>query len=138
MPIRRRATACAMLALVGAPALRAQLAPASDAIRAQVLGFYRDDQAHRWPDVLDHFWVGKISARWVAPTTDTAWQQADRVSVDSTCAQRSGPALALPMTVALIDDRWARVFVAPGCAGPRRVGAKLGPHGNQAPYQGTA
>ncbi len=29
-----------------------------DAIRARVLAFYRDDRAHRWPDVLDHFSVG--------------------------------------------------------------------------------
>src|SRR6059036_2017525 len=119
MAIRGRATVWAALAVVGITPLPAQLASPADLIRAQVLGFYRDDQAHRWPDVLDHFWVGKISARWVAPTTDTAWQQADRVPVDSTCAQRSGPALALPMTIALIDDRWARVFVAPRCAGPQ-------------------
>ena len=36
----------------------------------------------------------------------------------------------MPMSIALIDDRWARVFVAPGCAGPQdelwmlRVGAE--------------
>src|SRR5213080_3705256 len=109
-----RTATCAVLALIWVTPLAAQVASDRDAIRSQVLGFYRDDQAHRWPDVLDYFWVGKISARWTAPTTDT----------------RSRQGLALPMSIALIDDRWARVFVAPGCAGPQdelwmlRVGAE--------------
>jgi len=125
-----RTATCAVLALIWVTPLAAQVASDRDAIRSQVLGFYRDDQAHRWPDVLDYFWVGKISARWTAPTTDTRSQQALRVSVDSTCSPRSGLGLALPMSIALIDDRWARVFVAPGCAGPQdelwmlRVGAE--------------
>src|SRR5947207_12924878 len=114
-----RTATCAVLALIWVTPLAAQVASDRDAIRSQVLGFYRDDQAHRWPDVLDYFWVGKISARWTAPTTDTRWQQALRVSVDSTCSPRSGLGLALPMSIALIDGRWARVFVAPGRGGTR-------------------
>src|SRR5438094_9793040 len=113
-----RTATCAVLALIWVTPLAAQVASDRDAIRSQVLGFYRDDQAHRWPDVLDYFWVGKISARWTAPTTDTRSQQALRVSVDSTCSPRSRLGLALPMSIALTAAPWAPVVAAPGCAVP--------------------
>src|SRR6266550_3047970 len=59
-----RATVYAVLALIWVTPVGAQLATPEAAIRAQVQGFYRDDRNNRWPDVLDHFWVGKITARW--------------------------------------------------------------------------
>ena len=104
-----RATACVLLALMRATPLRAQRSPPGDAIRAEIEGFYRDDRDNRWPDVLSHFWVGKITARWTAPTADSAWTHARPASADSACAPGRGR--VLPMTIALIDDRWARVFV---------------------------
>src|SRR5437762_11682822 len=95
-----RTATCAVLALIWVTPLAAQVASDRDAIRSQVLGFYRDDQAHRRPDVLAYFWVGKISARWTAPTPDTRWQQALRVSVDSTCSPRSRRRLRVPSGLA--------------------------------------
>ena len=106
------ASGCAVLALAWVTPVRAQLATREAAIRAQVQGFYRDDRDKRWPDVLDHFWVGKITARWTAPTSDPAWVGAHPVEGDSTCVPGEDHVLSL----ALIDDRWARVFVTP-CRG---------------------
>jgi len=105
-----RATVYTVLALIWVTPVGAQLAPAREAIRAQVEGFYSDDRDSRWPDVLDHFWVGKITARWTAPTSNPAWVRAHSVAADSACG--SGQASErLAMTIALIDDRWGRVFV---------------------------
>ena len=104
-----RATACEVLALTWVTPAGAQLAAPREAIRAQVQGFYRDDRDNRWPDVLDHFWVGKITARWTAPTSDPAWVGAHPVERDSACVARDDHVPAL--SIALIDDRWARVFV---------------------------
>src|SRR6266550_4690479 len=92
----------------------AQLASPREAIRVQVQQFYSDDQHHRWPDVLDHFWVGKITARWTAPTSNPAWVGAHPVARDSACAPAGDDMPAL--SIALIDDRWARVFATP-CGG---------------------
>src|SRR2546430_8112764 len=64
-----RAAVYAVLALIWVTPVGAQLATPEAAIRGQVQGFYRDDRDNRWPDVLDHFWVGKITARWTAPTS---------------------------------------------------------------------
>jgi len=104
-----RAAACAVLALIWVTPVGAQLASPGETIRAQVKGFYRDDRDNRWPDVLDHFWVGKITARWTAPTSNPAWVGAHPVERDSACAAREDQRPAL--SIALIDDRWARVFV---------------------------
>src|SRR5947209_16307948 len=68
-----RVAVYAVLALIRVTPVAAQLATPEAAIRAQVQGFYRDDRDNRWPDVLDHFWVGKITARWTAPTSTQAW-----------------------------------------------------------------
>ena len=87
----------------------AQRAAPQEAIRAQVEGFYRDDRDNRWPDVLDHFWVGKITARWTAPTSDPAWLAARPPDRDS--AYLAGEHEILALSIAVIDDRWARVFV---------------------------
>ncbi len=106
-----RAAACAVLALVWVTPVGAQLVAPGAAIRAQVQGFYSDDRDNRWPDVLDHFWVGKITARWTAPTSNPAWVRAHPVAADSACASGQAPE-RLTMTIALIDDRWARVFVS--------------------------
>jgi len=106
-----RAAACAVLALVWVTPVGAQLVAPGAAIRAQVEGFYSDDRDNRWPDVLDHFWVGKITARWTAPTSNPAWVRAHPVAADSACASGQAPE-RLTMTIALIDDRWARVFVS--------------------------
>jgi len=65
--------------------------------------------------VLDPFWVGKITARWTAPTSNPAWVRAHPVAADSACGSGYAPE-RLAMTIALIDDRWARVFVTP-CGG---------------------
>ncbi len=109
-----RAATCTVLALTWAAPVGAQRASAREAIRLQVQGFYRDDRDHRWPDVLDHFWVGKITARWTAPTSNPAWGAAHPVEGDSACA----PGEDHLLSVALIDDRWARVFVTPCGGGP--------------------
>src|SRR5881409_1189556 len=100
----------AVLALIWVTPLPAQVASARDEIRVQVQGFYRDDRDNRWPDVLDHFWVGKITARWTAPTADSAWIDARPISGDSACALEQQGKLALSIVV--IADRWARVFAA--------------------------
>jgi hypothetical protein len=110
-----RAATCAVLALTWAAPVAAQRASAREAIRLQVQGFYRDDRDHRWPDVLDHFWVGKISARWTAPTSDPAWVAARPIDRDSACASPNPQTVSA--SIALIDDRWARVFVT-RCAVP--------------------
>ena len=68
MPLVGRAAACLLIALAWSVPLAAQQASAEDAIRTELLEFYRDYRADYWPDVLDHFWVGKITARWTAPT----------------------------------------------------------------------
>jgi len=102
--------ACAVLELTWVTFVGAQLPSPREAIRVQVEGFYRDDRDNRWPDVLEHFWVGKITARWTAPTSDPAWVRASPVAADSACASGRAPE-PLAMTIALIDDRWARVFV---------------------------
>ena len=99
----------AVLALIWVTPLPAQVASARDEIRVQVQGFYRDDRDNRWPDVLDHFWVGKITARWTAPTSDPAWLAARPIDRDSACV--AGKDHGLSVSIALIDDRWARVFV---------------------------
>jgi len=109
-----RAAACAVLALVWVTPVGAQLVAPGAAIRAQVQGFYSDDRDNRWPDVLDHFWVGKITARWTAPTSNPAWVAAHPVEGDSACV----PGEDHVLSVALIDDRWARVFVTPCRGGP--------------------
>src|SRR5207244_9283965 len=56
-----RVAVYAVLALIRVTPVAAQLATPEAAIRAQVQGFYHDDRDNRWPDVLDHFWVGKIT-----------------------------------------------------------------------------
>ncbi len=104
-----RTATCGVLALIWVTSLAAQVASARDAIRVQVQGFYRDDRDNRWPDVLDHFWVGKITARWTAPTSDPAWLAARPIDRDSACVAGKDPVLSV--SIALIDDRWARVFV---------------------------
>jgi hypothetical protein len=104
------AETCALLALIWVTPAGAQRASPAEAIRGQVQGFYRDDRDNRWPDVLDHFWVGKITARWTVPTSNPAWVRARPVAADSACASGRAPE-PLAMTIALIDDRWARVFV---------------------------
>ena len=103
------AATCAVLALIWVTPLATQVAFARDEIRVQVQGFYRDDRDNRWPDVLDHFWVGKITARWTAPTSDPAWLAARPIDRDSACV--AGKDHGLSVSIALIDDRWARVFV---------------------------
>jgi len=103
------AATCAVLALIWVTPLAAQVAFARDEIRVQVQGFYRDDRDNRWPDVLDHFWVGKITARWTAPTSDPAWLAARPIDRDSACV--AGKDHGISVSIALIDDRWARVFV---------------------------
>ena len=80
-----RVAVYAVLALIRVTPVGAQLATPEAAIRAQVQGFYRDDRDNRWPDVLDHFWVGKITARWTAPTSNPAWVGAHPVEGDSAC-----------------------------------------------------
>jgi len=107
-----RATGYAVVALICVRPVGAQFASPREAIRAQVQGFYRDDRDNRWPDVLDHFWVGKITARWTAPTSNPAWEGAHPVQGYSECV----PGADQVLSVALIDDRWARVFVTP-CGG---------------------
>jgi len=109
-----RATVHAVLALIWVAPVGAQLATPEAAIRAQVQGFYRDDRVNRWPDVLDHFWVGKITARWTAPTSNQAWLAARPLDRDSACVAGEDHVLS----VALIVDRWARVFVTPCGGGP--------------------
>src|SRR3989442_13573365 len=108
-----RAAVYAVLALIWVTPVAAQLATPKAAIRAQVQGFYRDDRDNRWPDVLDHFWVGKITARWTAPTSNPAWVGVHPVE-DSACM----PGEDHVLSVALIADRWARVFVTPCRGGP--------------------
>src|SRR2546422_851759 len=103
------AATCAVLALIWVTPLAAQVASARDEIRVQVQGFCGDDRDNRWPDVLDHFWVGKITARWTAPTSDPAWLAARPIDRDSACV--AGKDHGLSVSIALIDDRWARVFV---------------------------
>jgi len=97
----------AVLAVIWVAPVGAQLASPREAIRVQVEGFYRDDRDNRWPDVLEHFWVGKITARWTAPTSNPAWVGTHPVERDSACAAGEDHLLS----IALIDDRWARVFV---------------------------
>ena|SRR6266849_9595141 len=75
-----------VLVLIWAIPVEAQFVSPREAISAQVQGFYRDDRDNRWPDVLDHFWVGKITARWTAPTSNQAWFAARPLDRDSTCA----------------------------------------------------
>jgi len=103
-----------VLALMWVTPVGAQLATPEAAIRAQVQGFYRDDRDNRWPDVLDHFWVGKITARWTAPTSTQAWLAARPLERDSACVAGKDHVLS----VALINDRWARVFVTSCRGGP--------------------
>src|SRR2546426_12153514 len=104
-----RVAVYAVLALMWVTPVGAQLATPEAAIRAQVQGVYRDDRDNRWPDVLDHFWVGKITARWTAPTSDPAWLAARPIDRDSACV--AGKDHGISVSIALIDDRWARVFV---------------------------
>src|SRR5438093_1954936 len=111
-----RVAVYAVLALIRVTPVGAQLATPEAAIRAQVQGFYRDDRDNRWPDVLDHFWVGKITARWTAPTSTHAWLAAGPLDRDSACV--AGKDHVLAMSIALIDDRWARVFVTRCGGGP--------------------
>jgi len=103
-----------VLALMWVTPVGAQLATPEAAIRAQVQGFYRDDRDNRWPDVLDHFWVGKITACWTAPTSTQAWLAARPLERDSACVAGKDHVLS----VALINDRWARVFVTSCRGGP--------------------
>src|SRR5438093_2453690 len=111
-----RVAVYAVLSLIRVTPVGAQLATPEAAIRAQVQGFYRDDRDNRWPDVLDHFWVGKITARWTAPTSTHAWLAAGPLDRDSACV--AGKDHVLAMSIALIDDRWARVFVTRCGGGP--------------------
>src|SRR5207247_112291 len=111
-----RVAVYAVLALIRVTPVGAQLATPEAAIRAQVQGFYRDDRDNRWPDVLDHFWVGKITARWTAPTSTHTWLAAGPLDRDSACV--AGKDRVLAMSIALIDDRWARVFVTRCGGGP--------------------
>ena len=105
------------MALSWAASLAAQRAPSENAIRTELHEFYRDYRANHWPDVLDHFWVGKITARWAAPTSDRRWIDAHPLPADSACALELRK--ELPMSIVVIDDRWARVFAAArGCAAP--------------------
>src|SRR3989442_8864049 len=83
-----RATVYAVLALIWVTPVGAQLATPEAAIRAQVQGFYRDDRNTRWPDVLDHFWVGKITARWTAPTSTQAWLAVRLSAIQRACPGR--------------------------------------------------
>ena len=84
--------------------------PAADnPIRRRVLAFYSDDRAHRWPDVLDHFTVGKIAARWPPPLIDPAWVAAQPSRRDAACEPAAGvPPSRMSITTV---GRWARVFV---------------------------
>src|SRR5207249_7467602 len=99
-----RAAACAVVALICVTPVGAQLASPGEAIRAQVRGFYSDDRDNRWPDVLEHFWVGKITARWTAPTSDPEWVGVHPVERDSACV--AGQDRVPVMSIALIDNRW--------------------------------
>lgn len=110
MPFVGRAAAWLLIALSWSVPLAAQQASAEDAIRTELREFYRDYRANHWPDVLDHFWVGKITARWTAPTADSAWIGARPIPGDSACALEQHGKLALSIVV--IADRWARVFAA--------------------------
>lgn len=105
--MRRAPRALATLLVVGAPPLHCQ-APDS-AVRSSVLAFYRDDRAHRWPDVLNHFTVGKVAARWPAPTGASTWVHAAPAPEAEPCRSTW---LDAPhrMAVARVD-RWARVFI---------------------------
>ena len=109
--------ACAALALSLTASVAAQHEPPETLIRAELHEFYRDYRANHWPDVLDHFWVGKITARWSAPTSDRRWLDARPLPVDSACAlARQGE---LAMSIVVIDERWARVFAAArSCSDP--------------------
>lgn len=86
------------------------VAPPRDVVRARVLAFYRDDRAHRWPDVLDHFTVGKMAARWPAPTEDPAWVGASPPDAAVPCLSPSRDDRPFRMSISLVG-RWARVFV---------------------------
>jgi len=109
--------ACAALVLSLTAPIAAQREPPETLIRAELREFYRDYRANHWPDVLDHFWVGKITARWTAPTSDRRWLDARPLPVDSACALARRGELA--MSIVVIDDRWARVFAAGrSCADP--------------------
>lgn len=100
MPLSIAAVLC--LTLVPGP-------PPPDPIRARVFAFYRDDRAHRWPDVLDHFTMGKIAARWPAPSDDPAWARAARPDASAPCDSSRDD---LPSrTATTVVGRWARVFV---------------------------
>ncbi|HYL22248.1 MAG TPA: hypothetical protein VEU74_10835 [Gemmatimonadales bacterium] len=107
----------ALVAFARTAPLAAQGPSAESAIRVELREFYRDYRANHWPDVLDHFWVGKITARWTAPTADQRWRDAHPMPADSACAlEREGQ---VAMTIVVIDDRWARVFAAGRtCSGP--------------------
>ena len=110
MALIRRPVACVVLVLSSTAPLTAQGPSPERAIRAELREFYRDYRANHWPDVLDHFWVGKITARWTAPTSDARWLDAHPMPPDSACAlERRGE---LAMTIVVIDDRWARAFAA--------------------------
>ena len=108
---------CVLVAVSCAAPLAAQAPSPDSVIRAELHEFYRDYRANRWPDVLDHFWVGKITARWTAPTADPRWLDPHPLPADSACAlERQGE---LAMSFVVIDDRWARVFAAGrACSGP--------------------
>lgn len=91
------------------PLLSAVRPPAEPAIRARVLAFYRDDRAHRWPDVLEHFTVGKIAARWPPPVAEPAWISAVPPGDGTACTPADGvPPSRMSITSV---GRWARVFV---------------------------
>lgn len=99
--------ALATLLVAAAPSWHRQ-APDS-AIRSRVLAFYRDDRAHRWPDVLNHFTVGKVAARWPAPTGASTWVRAAPAPEAEPCTSTWQDA-PHRMSVARVD-RWARVFI---------------------------
>ena len=85
------------------------LPAAENPIRTSVLAFYSDDRAHRWPDVLEHFTVGKVAARWPAPLSDPAWTAATPPPDDAACEPANGvPPFRMSITSV---GRWARVFV---------------------------
>lgn len=97
----------ATLLIAGAPVLHCQAA--DSAVRASVLAFYRDDRSHRWPDVLNHFTVGKVAARWPAPSGASTWVHAAPALEAEPCSSTWQDA-PHRMSVARVD-RWARVFI---------------------------
>src|SRR5437870_7768576 len=67
--------------------------------------------------VLALIWVTPVGAQLATPEAATrAWLAARPLDRDSACV--AGEDHVLAMSIALIDDRWARVFVTPCRGGP--------------------